>query len=133
MCWLIRIYTGCTCVQIHIYGGKDYIFNTTHRHTLDFNLCLTRVLFCVLTDKSNTSLDGNMTWPMYGDLASGLGRTDNLSCSLPVRESTPGGPASRNRQSDFPSQNTRQSDFPSHHSRKSDLPSQHSRQTERTS
>lgn len=71
---------------------------------------------CVLTELPDISLGANQTWPLYGDLLGGLPRTDNLSCSLPLRESTPGGPASINsrlsRRSDIPSQQLRQSDFP---------------------
>ncbi|XP_045195387.2 putative leucine-rich repeat-containing protein DDB_G0290503 isoform X2 [Mercenaria mercenaria] len=63
---------------------------------------------------------GNQTWPLYYDLTGGLPRTDNLSCSLPLRESTPGGPASSHHRS-------RKSDFPSHQPRRSDLLSQPSR------
>lgn len=75
------------------------------------------VYVCVLTELPDISLGANLTWPLYGDLLGGLARTDNLSCSLPLRESTPGGPASINsrlsRRSDIPSQQLRQSDIPS--------------------
>lgn len=35
----------------------------------------------------------NQTWPRVSDLSDDLKRTDNLSATLPLRESTPGGSA----------------------------------------
>lgn len=85
------------------------------------------MLLLVLTEIPDISLGGNQTWPMFSESIGGIPRTDNLSRSLPLRESTPGCPSSANayrgRKSDLPSQQPRKNDMLSQKSRRSDFAS----------